>query len=111
MLDYYSTQLLQHILVSYLPRIHLAEERGYSNPSDKYHWLYEELHCRVVFLRGVLLFLDALPRFMVVGTEALQYVTSYVGKLFAVDWVSSLRNEKTEQHPYFQDNNPYWTHC
>ena len=109
MLDYYSTQLLQHILVSYLPRIHLAEERGYSNPSDKYHWLYEELHCRVVFLRGVLPFLDALPRFMVVGTEALQYVTSYVGKLFAVDWVSSLRNEKTEQHPYFQDNNPYWT--
>ena len=78
MLDYYSTQLLQHILVSYLPRIHLAEERGYSNPSDKYHWLYEELHCRVVFLRGVLLFLDALPRFMVGGTEALQYVTSYL---------------------------------
>ena len=26
MLDYYSTQLLQHILVSYLPRIHLAED-------------------------------------------------------------------------------------
>ena len=26
-----------------------------------------------------------------------------------MDWVSSLRNEKTEQHPYFQDNNPCWT--
>lgn len=108
MLDYYSTQLLQNILLSYLPRLHLAEERGYINPSDKYHWLYEELKCRVAFLRGVLLFLDALPRFMDEGAESIQYVTSYVGRLFAVEWVSSLRKAETEQHPYFHDNNPYW---
>lgn len=110
MLEYYGVNLLNELLEYYLPRFRLAEERGYSVQSSKYYWLFEELQQRMRTLRQTLLFLESLPKFMQCEDEykPLQYVVSYVGKLFTVESIGEIARSEQDIHPFFNDNNPYW---
>lgn len=110
MLEYYGVELLNELQEYYLPRFRLAEERGYAIQNSKYHWLFEELQQRVRMLRQTLLFLESLPKFMQCEDEykPLQYVVSYVGKLFAVESIGEIARSDQDTHPFFNDSNPYW---
>ena len=43
----YGSDLLKQIYAAYLERYQKALERGYDAEGDRYHWLYNELLCRV----------------------------------------------------------------
>lgn len=51
----YGSDLLKQIYAAYLERYQKALERGYDAEGDRYHWLYNELLCRVQRLREALL--------------------------------------------------------
>ena len=110
MLEYYGVDLLNEIQEYYLPRFRLAEERGYAVQNSKYFWLFEELQQRIRMLRQTLLFLETLPKFMQCEDEyrPLQYVVSYVGKLFTVESIGEIARSEQDIHPFFNDSNPYW---
>ena len=110
MLAYFGPELLCEVKGYYLPRYQQACDRGYTQPGSKYYWLYEELLCRVLTLDQALRFLDALPKFMVSSTEdqIFQYVMNYATALFKVDRISEIPRDDQDQHPYFNDQNPYW---
>ena len=110
MLAYFGPELLCEVKGYYLPRYQQACDRGYTQPGSKYHWLYEELLCRVLTLDQALRFLDALPKFMVSSTEdqIFQYVMNYATALFKVDRIREIPRDDQDQHPYFNDQNPYW---
>ena len=110
MLSYYGISLLNELQEYYLPRFRLAEERGYAVQGNKYYWLFEELQNRIAVLRQAILFLEALPKFMVCDDEykPLQFVVGYVSKLFAVESIGEIARSDQDIHPFFNDNNPYW---
>lgn len=110
MLTYFGQDLLQKLLDYYQPRFCLAEERGYAVQASKYYWLFAELQTRIYTIRQALLFLDALPKFMKVEDEnqSLQYVVSYVGKLFTVSQIGEIARDADDVHPFFNDENPFW---
>ena len=47
----YGSDLLKQIYAAYLERYQKALERGYDVEGERYHWLYNELLCRVQRLR------------------------------------------------------------
>lgn len=110
MLEYYGVELLTELQEYYLPRFRLAEERGYAVQNSKYYWLFGELQQRIRVLRQTLLFLESLPKFMQCEDEfkPLQYVVSYVGKLFTVESIGEIARSEQDIHPFFNDSNPYW---
>ena len=110
MLAYFGTDLLLEVKAYYMPRYLQACERGYTQAGSRYHWLYEELLFRVLTLDQTLRFLDALPKFMVTATEEqiFQYVMNYATALFKVDRIGEIPRDEQDQHPYFNDQNPYW---
>lgn len=110
MLAYFGPELLIELKAYYMPRYQQACERGYTQPGSRYHWLYEELLCRVLTVDQALRFLDALPKFMVSATEEqiFQYVMNYATALFKPDRIGDLPRDDQDQHPYFNDQNPYW---
>ena len=110
MLTYFGSELLLEVKSYYALRLLQACERGYTQPGNRYHWLYEELLCRVRILDQALRFIDALPKFMVASTEEqiFQYVMNYATSLFKTDRISSIPRDDQDQHPYFNDRNPYW---
>lgn len=110
MLDYYGISLLNELQEYYLPRFRLAEERGYAVQGNKYYWFFEELQARIAALRQAILFLEALPKFMVCEDEykPFQFVVGYVGKLFTVESIGEIARNDQDIHPFFNDNNPYW---
>lgn len=110
MLAYFGPELLFEVKGYYLPRLQQACERGYTEPGSRYHWLYEELLCRVLTLDQALRFLDVLPKFMVTATEEqiFQYVMNYATALFKADRIGEITRDEQDRHPYFNDQNPYW---
>lgn len=110
MLEYYGTQLLDELLAYYLPRLRLAEERGYAVQGNKYEWLFEELRHRACFLRQTLLFLEALPRFMQGQDEAkpMEYVVRHTSKFFMPEAIGEIARDAADTHPFFNTGNPYW---
>lgn len=110
MLAYFGPELLLEMKGYYMPRLQLACERGYTQAGSRYHWLYEELLCRVLTLDQALRFLDALPKFMVSATEEqiFRYVMNYATALFKADRIGEIPRDEQDQHPYFNDQNPYW---
>lgn len=110
MLAYFGPELLLEVKGYYMPRLQLACERGYTQAGSRYHWLYEELLCRVLTLDQALRFLDALPKFMVSATEEqiFRYVMNYATALFKADRIGEIPRDEQDQHPYFNDHNPYW---
>lgn len=110
MLEYYGVSLLNELQEYYLPRLNLAEERGYSVQNSKYFWLYEELQQRALMLRQTLLFLESLPRFMrdEDDCQAMGYAVRYVGKLFEGKPIDATQCDAQGTHPFFNDGNPYW---
>lgn len=105
MLMYFSEELLQELLDYYLPRFHLAEERGFSTPDSKYIWLYEELRLRISVLRQAQLFMKALPKFMDSADrdKPMQYAVSYSSTIFAPEQLGT-----ADASSFFNDTNPYW---
>ena len=83
---------------------------SYAVQASKYYWLFAELQTRIYTIRQALLFLDALPKFMKVEDEnqSLQYVVSYVGKLFTVSQIGEIARDADDVHPFFNDENPFW---
>ena len=110
MIDYYGLELLKDLMAYYAPRYQLALERGYDKDESKYQWLYIELEHRVRFLRQMSLYLKALPSFMNDGDgdKALQYVIGYVSGFFTDKCVGVCPRGENEEHPYFNDHNPYY---
>ena len=51
----YGSDLLKQIYAAYLERYQKALERGYDAEGERYHWLYNELLCRVQRLKEALL--------------------------------------------------------
>ena len=75
----YGSDLLKQIYAAYLERYQKALARGYDAEGERYHWLYNELLCRVQRLKEALLYMEALPHFLN-GTDedhALQYIMGY----------------------------------
>lgn len=111
MLEYYGVSLLNELQDYYLPRLRLAEERGYAVQNNKYFWLYDELRQRVLMLRQTLLFLESLPHFMNDGKDdcqAMQYAVRYTGKLFSEESIDNIPCSAQDIHPFFNDSDPYW---
>lgn len=110
MLNYYGFKLLQDLYDYYTPRFHLAEERGYGVEGNKYAWLFEELRLRILTIRQTILYLEALPKFMV-GVEEnqpMQYVVSFTSKLFTEQSVGHMDRDEENNHPFYNKANPYW---
>lgn len=80
----YGSDLLKQIYAAYLERYQKALERGYDVEGKRYHWLYNELLCRVQRLREALLYMEALPHFLSGADEImqLQYIMGYTSRLF-----------------------------
>lgn len=110
MLKYYGVDLIQTLYAYYLPRLQLAEERGYAVEGHQYCWLFEELRERVNTLRQTTLYIDALPKFMVGQTdsEPMQYVVRYSSRLFSENSIGKFERDDAGVHPLFKETNPYW---
>ena len=106
----YGSDLLKQIYAAYLERYQKALERGYDVEGDRYHWLYNELLCRVQRLREALLYMEALPHFLSGADEnhALQYIMGYTSRLFRPENIGSCERDENQEHPFFRDSNPYW---
>lgn len=106
----YGSDLLKQIYAAYLERYQKALERGYDAEGERYHWLYNELLCRVQRLKEALLYMEALPHFLN-GTDedhALQYIMGYTSRLFRPENIGSCERDENQEHPFFRDSNPYW---
>ena len=110
MLAYFGAELLRELKGYYIPRLQQARERGYTEPDSRYHWLYEEIRCRILTLDQALRFLDALPKFMMSATEdqIFQYAMNYATALFKADQIGDIPRDEHDSHPFFNDQNPYW---
>ena len=106
----YGSDLLKQIYAAYLERYQKALERGYDVEGERYHWLYNELLCRVQRLREALLYMEALPHFLSGADEdhALQYIMGYTSRLFRPENIGSCERDENQEHPFFRDSNPYW---
>ena len=106
----YGSDLLKQIYAAYLERYQKALERGYDAEGERYHWLYNELLCRVQRLREALLYMEALPHFLSGADEdhALQYIMGYTSRLFRPENIGSCERDENQEHPFFRDSNPYW---
>ena len=110
MVDYLGLEFLDDLKSHYQRRLSLAIEKGYTEVGNQYYWLYEELQIRVLTVSQVKRFLLALPVFMVHATEEqiFQYVMGYATAFFKPDIMGEIPRDAQDQHPYFNDNNPYW---
>ena len=63
MMTLYGSDLLKQIYAAYLERYQKALERGYDVEGERYHWLYNELLCRVQRLREALLYMGGTSTF------------------------------------------------
>ena len=68
------------------------------------------MHCRLLTLDQTIRFIDALPKFMAVSSEEhiFQYVMNFATSLFKRDGIGEIQRNDLDQHPYFNDMNPYW---
>ncbi|MDO5764286.1 MAG: hypothetical protein Q4P84_01115 [Elusimicrobiales bacterium] len=110
MLYYFGLEFLQGLQNYYGQRLALALEHGYNADGNKYYWLYMELALREKALRQTILFLNALPKFMgmATGVKSMEYVTKYIGGYFSPESIGEENRSDGEEHPYFNDSNPYW---
>lgn len=110
MLDYLGIEFLDDLQTHYRRRLNLAVEKGFTEPGNQYHWLYEELRTRALTVSQVKRFLTALPAFMVSATEdqIFQYVMSYTTAFFKPNVIGEIAHDAQDRHPYFNDENPYW---
>lgn len=110
MLNYFGLKLLQDLYDYYMPRFRLAEERGYGVEGNKYAWLFDELRLRILTIRQTILYLEALPKFMIGVDEnqPMQYVVSYTSKLFTEQSVGRIERDGDNTHPFYNKDNPYW---
>lgn len=110
MLAYFGPELLQEVRAYYAPRLQMAMERGFTETGSQYNWLYEELRYRVLTIDQVLRFIEVLPKFMVHATEEqiFQYVMGYATAFFKPEMIGEIPRDNQDQHPYFNDDNPYW---
>lgn len=106
----YGSDLLKQIYAAYLERYQKALARGYDAEGERYHWLYNELLCRVQRLKEALLYMEALPHFLSGADEdhALQYIMGYTSRLFRPENIGSCERDENQEHPFFRDSNPYW---
>lgn len=107
---YFGPELLSDLQAYYKPRLKSAIERGYTEPGSQYHWLFEELRCRILTLDQALRVIDALPKFMTTSTEEqiFHYVINYTTSLFKQEAVNGIERDEQDKHPYFNEANPYW---
>ena len=63
-IELYGIDLLTQIQSAYQNRYQLALERGYQQEGNRFFWLYDELHYRLLVLREAILVLFALPHFL-----------------------------------------------
>ena len=107
---YYAVCAEKDQYAAYLERYQKALERGYDVEGERYHWLYNELLCRVQRLREALLYMEALPHFLSGADEdhALQYIMGYTSRLFRPENIGSCERDENQEHPFFRDSNPYW---
>lgn len=110
MLNYLSKDLLDEVRSTYAERFRLAHDRGYSDPSSKYYWLYEELGYRLRLLRQVNLFLNSLSMYMASrdGEQPMYFVVSYTTNLFTEKRIGEAAFNRKDKEMFFHESCTYW---
>lgn len=109
MISLYGTELLLQIQCAYQDRCQKAVEHGFDRADSQYHWLYLELEERLKTLQESLLYLEALPKFLVIsdGEKICGYLMEYIARYFSPANIGTTEGSK-EGNPFFKDGNPYW---